>query len=62
MVEERLTYTLGSKEVVNRALNGRPITDKYNLQYMMEVKQRQEFNSINTLRDKQITSFRDYSQ
>ena len=46
-----LTYTLGSKDIVERAIKKKPITDVYDLKYLMEVVGRQECKQNRTFRD-----------
>ena len=40
-----LTYTLESKEIIDRAIKKKPVTDVYDLKYLKEVINRQECRS-----------------
>ena len=60
-VEQQLTYTLESKDIVDRAIKKKPITNVCDLKYLMEVKNRQDQNKSNALHDRQKRTFLGYS-
>ena len=51
-----------AKDIIERAIKGRPITDVYDLKYLMEVINRQGLNKLNSIREKQKISFNNYSR
>ena len=58
---QNLTYTLESKDIIDRAFKGKQITDAYDLKYLMEVINKQGSNKLNAFHDNQKLSFDGYS-
>ena len=60
-VDNALTYTLQSKDIIDRAIKKKPISDVYDLKYLKEVMFRQEGRANHIFRDQQRLSFNGYS-
>ena len=60
-VDNALVYSLESKDIIDRAIKKKPITDVYDLKYLKEVMHRQENRSNQVFREQQKLSFNRYS-